>query len=320
MYALLKKSVLLGGRQGLKSAWWLLKIMVPVSFAVALLNWTGAMQVISNAISPAFKYFGLPGSASLAFVSGALLNCYSAIAVMITLPLSHREITILALMVLFFHNIPIEAMVQKKTGSSALFMVLYRLFASLAGGFCLNLLMPEQALSVALASAQGAAPLSVSFSAMLHDWTVSSLVLIVKIMTIIVGLMILNRFLEESRAIVYLSKALSPVLRMLGLPSEAGFLFVVANTLGLAYGGGVMMAQKEEGKISLGHLRILNVFIATCHSLLEDTLLFVAIGAFGLWLVVPRLVLAGTSVWIYRGVSRVTGWDTQKQPAQGHHS
>ncbi|MFH0921546.1 MAG: nucleoside recognition domain-containing protein [Fibrobacterota bacterium] len=302
MLPIIRKSILLGGRQGLKSAWTLLKIMVPVSFAVALLDWTGLLQLLSTAISPAFVLFGLPGSAALAFVSGALLNCYSAIAVMITLPMTGRETTLLALMVLFFHNIPIEAVVQKKAGSSALFMVLYRLAAALLGGVALNFMMPGHAPDFARNAAALPIVTVVPFTQMLAAWSAKSLLLIAKITLLIVGLMTLNRFLEESRAALHLSRALGPLLRLMGLTPETGFLFVVANTLGLAYGGGVIMAEREAGKISDRDIRELNVFIATCHSLLEDTLLFVAIGASAPWITFPRLVIATVAVWAYRAL------------------
>jgi hypothetical protein len=42
--------------------------------------------------------------------------------------------------------------------------------------------------------------------------------------------------------------------------------------------------------------------MAVCHSLLEDTLLFYVIGAWVLWITVPRLVLAALVVWAYRGM------------------
>ena len=47
-------------------------------------------------------------------------------------------------------------------------------------------------------------------------------------------------------------------------------------------------------------MELLNRSIAICHSLLEDTLLFVAIGAWALWITMPRLVLAAAAVWGYR--------------------
>jgi hypothetical protein len=46
--------------------------------------------------------------------------------------------------------------------------------------------------------------------------------------------------------------------------------------------------------------QLLNRSIAICHSLLEDTLLFAAIGAWVLWITLPRLVIAAGVVWTYR--------------------
>jgi spore maturation protein SpmB len=297
-----KSLFLQGGRQGVKNGLSLLVLMVPISFLVAILDWAGGMRIFSQAISPAFNLFGLPGSAALAFVSGALLNCYSAIAIMIALPLSPREITILSLMVLFSHNLPIELSVQKKTGSSILLMLFYRLGAGVLAGVALNLLMPGHVPSMLEPSQARQAVAMVPFSAMLITWTQGSLTLIIKIMLIIMGLMILNQFLKESGVMPYLMELLSPLLKVVGLTKETAYLFIVANTLGLAYGSGVMLGEKQEGRIADKSIRELNVFIATCHSLLEDTLLFVAIGASLFWVTLPRLIVAGCAVWVYRWV------------------
>ena len=86
----------------------------------------------------------------------------------------------------------------------------------------------------------------------------------------------------------------------MGLSKNTAFLWVVANTLGLAYGGGILIKQKEQGSISRRHLTELNASMAICHSLLEDSLLFVAVGATLFWIVLPRMIFAALIVWVYR--------------------
>jgi hypothetical protein len=75
---------------------------------------------------------------------------------------------------------------------------------------------------------------------------------------------------------------------------------MVANTLGLAYGAAVIVEEAESGRLSKDDAQYLNRHIGVCHSLLEDTLLYVAIGAPILWLVTPRVLLAAVAVWGYR--------------------
>ena len=73
---------------------------------------------------------------------------------------------------------------------------------------------------------------------------------------------------------------------------------MVAYTLGLSYGGAIMISQSEEGKLSLEDADLLNHHIAISHSQLEDPLLFVAIGyQYGI-LILPRILLSIAYVWI----------------------
>jgi len=61
---------------------------------------------------------GLPGEAALVYLSGALLNNYSAIAAMTSMTLSLHDVVILAAMCLISHNLIVETAVMKSIGSS----------------------------------------------------------------------------------------------------------------------------------------------------------------------------------------------------------
>jgi spore maturation protein SpmB len=118
--------------------------------------------------------------------------------------------------------------------------------------------------------------------------------------TLIVLLSILQRILNEFGVMKILSKILSPILRVFGLPVKTSFLWIVANTLGLAYGSAVMIEETEQGKISRIEADLLNHHIGISHSNLEDVLLFAAIGASLWWMIIIRLSLAFIAVWMRR--------------------
>jgi hypothetical protein len=80
-------------------------------------------------------------------------------------------------------------------------------------------------------------------------------------------------------------------------------LWLVGNVVGLAYGGAIMVEQMEQRKLSYGDGNLLNHHLAVCHSLLEDTIIFAAIGVPVLWVVPTRLFFAIVVVWILRGYS-----------------
>lgn len=286
----------------LHTARWLLSIMIPVSLGVTLLGYSGILATISGFLNPFFHFLGLSGQSALVFLTGIFLNIYSAIAVMTSLPLTMREVTILALMCLISHNLIVEIIILKKTGSSAWEMVLLRLGASIAGAWLLNVMMaPDDRLINALSPH---VPGTDTFWPLMKTWIINTLVLSVKVILILTGLMILQRIMEEYGILEILSKALAPVLRIMGLPREGSFLWIVANVVGLGFGSALMLDYLDRGKITLKKNDVVNHHIALCHSLLEDTLLFVAIGVSATWIVFPRLALAIVAVWTFRIVTR----------------
>ncbi len=282
----------------LRTITWLLALTVPISFVVFLLKVSGILAIVAGLLEPGFALLGLPGESAIVFATAALVNIYSCIAVIETLGLTGRTVTILALMCLIAHNLPVESAVQKKTGSPLWIMVTLRLVVSFAGAAALNRLLPADSLQLTVGNTVQATVLG--FWAQFGQWARGISWLCVQIILIVTVLMILQRILEQFGITRMLSNLLKYPLMVLGIPQQAAFLWIVANTLGLAYGSGVMIDHVERGKLSRQNAAILNQHIAISHSLLEDTLLFVAIGVSAWWITVPRVILAGIVVWLWR--------------------
>jgi len=115
---------------------------------------------------------------------------------------------------------------------------------------------------------------------------------ILTISKVIIPLMIAMEFLKEYKVIDKLSNLLSPLSRLLGMSKKTIFPLVVGLTLGLAYGAGVIIQIAKEGELSKKDLYLLLIFLIACHSVIEDTLLFVAMGANGWLLLSFRIVVA----------------------------
>lgn len=275
----------------------LIRIMVPVSLAVALLQWSGALLWGARLLAPVMRIIGLPGEAALVLVSAALLNNYSAIAVMGTLPLTIREITILAVMSLTAHNLIVETAVMKKSGSSAFKMVVLRLGGAIVMGYLFNLVLPS------FGGASGAIDASVTradFWPMMAAWGLSTLRLVFKIVVLVLSIMIGQRLLEEFHIIDALSTLMAPLMRLFGLSEKTSVLWIVINVVGYAYGAAIIMERVKDGKMKPQEADLFNHHAALCHSLLEDTILFMAIGVPLFWITVPRLLLALVVVWFER--------------------
>jgi hypothetical protein len=140
---------------------------------------------------------------------------------------------------------------------------------------------------------------------MTADWGRSTLALALKIAIIVLGITIAQRLLEEFKAMEALSRVFAPVVRLFGLPAGSSFLWIVINVVGYAYGAGIIEEQIEAGKMKPREADLFNHHAALCHSLVEDTILFAAVGVPLFWITVPRFVLALVCVWAERARRRI---------------
>lgn len=295
--------------QGMKTALWLLKLTIPVSFAVFLLDFFGILTIIAGWVAPLFKLIGLSGQASIVLITSFFTNIYSAIAVMTTLGIGYREGTILAVMCLISHALIVETMIQKKTGSAFWRIIAIRLSASLIAAWMLNLFLPHQ---MAVGSGNMVSQTK-EWMPSLTVWAKAMGITTLKIIILVNLLLIFQKILNEFDLIKWILKPFIPLLRIMGLPANTGFLWMVAYTLGLSYGGAIMISQSEEGKLSKADADLLNHHIALSHSQLEDTLLFVAMGYQLVILMVPRILLSIIYVWLRRLELWVRNRKTQKK-------
>ena len=293
VFTIFRRAVQSALPQGMKTAVWLLKLTVPVAFAVFLLDYLGVLSIIARYTAPLFSLFGLSGNASIILITSIFTNIYSVIAVMATLDMPIREGLILANMCLIAHALIVESGIQRKTGSSAWRMAGIRILVSFIAAGLLNMAMPQFEGTIKA----GAAISREGFWPDLLVWIKSMAVTAVKIVVLVNLLLIIQKLLQELGVLEWMVKPLHPLLRMMGLPRNTGFLWLVAYTLGLSYGGAVMISQAYEGKLTKREADLLNHHIAVSHSQFEDTLLFAAMGFSIPWLMLPRFFLAIATVW-----------------------
>ena len=142
-------------------------------------------------------------------------------------------------------------------------------------------------------------------SSMLKTWTVETMILSGKILVIIVTLMVVLEAMKNYRLIDRIIHVMSPVLKVLGLGKETGFLWLTAVVFGLTYGAAVIVEEAREGHLSKDELERLHISIGINHSIIEDPLLFLSLGLGVFWMVVPRLAAAIIAVHCYILFKRV---------------
>jgi spore maturation protein SpmB len=282
--------------KSVKTGWWLIRITVPVTFFVFLLDYTGILGQVAAFLNPFFSILGLPGESAFILITSVFANIYSVIAVISTLGLSIREASILAVMCMIAHGFIIETAVLKKTGSGVVRMLSLRIVASLVTGVLLNLIMPEmigQVKSISLTTDS-------SFMARLLSWAINISRLCFKIIILVSSLLFVQRLMEEFGIIRGMTRIFSPVMRLFGLPQSTTFSWLVANFVGLAYGSATMIDEVNEKKVSPVEADLLNHHVALSHSIIEDPLLFMAIGLPLHWMIWPRILIAIAVVWMRR--------------------
>lgn len=279
---------------------WLLKIILPISLLVRFLDYFGVIALMADYLDPLFNYMGLPGSTAIVFLTSIFLPLYAPLAIITSMSITLRELTILALMCQIAHNLPVESVVQARTGTTFWNMTLLRITASIATGFVLNLILPQE-MGMPLFAQTGIEVMS-SIPDVLLAWLKSSLGISLLITVIVFSLNLLYRALEAYNIIPRLSKGVEPLLKLFGLPPSTSFLWLIGCIVGLAYGGALMMDQMKEGKVTHTEADLLNHHLAVSHSVVEDNLLFVALGVSIWWILATRLMLAWLVVWMRRGI------------------
>ena len=281
-------------KTSLHTSLWLLRIMIPISLAVCLLQYYGIIAWCAQWLNPLFSHFGLPGASAIAFLTGAFVTTYASLAVMMTMALTLRQATIIAIMVLICHALPLECAVVSKVGSKPFRMAILRIAGAFLAALYLNAVLPD--MSEAFIAQQVAAA-DQSIATLLYGWLLSTLRLSLMIFGIIYALTIVQHFMQQSGVMDKLVRPLAPLMVFFGLPRHSAYLWLVGNVLGISYGSAVMIQMQEEGQITRHEANEVNYHLIMNHSMLEDTLVFASAGVSALWILSTRLLFALLLVW-----------------------
>lgn len=121
-------------------------------------------------------------------------------------------------------------------------------------------------------------------------------VLCAQLFLIIVPLTIFYEFLKSKQGLLEGSRR-----ALFGISSKGLLPFVTGVIIGLTYGAGVIIHSIRSADIDKGEAFLILLYLSICHAIIEDTLIFVVIGANGLVLVVVRFFLATlVTYFVYR--------------------
>ncbi len=296
-FVLLKRGVGSGIGRGWHGFLWTIKIIVPVSLATTLLDWSGLLVHVEFLFRPVMGLLSLPPMAVVPLLIGMVAGIYGTIAAMAVLPFTQSEMTLMAIFVLNAHNLVQEGIIQAKSGIHPLRATLYRLAAAIMTVIAVAPWLPA---SPPAHPYTGAAPASLSLALTLKGWLAATLLLMLKVFVIIMILMVVMEVIRSMGWMRFLARILSPFLRIMGLDKKVGFLWMTAVVFGLAYGGAILVEEIKSGNVSEEDRETLHLSIGINHSLVEDPAYFLAMGLSPFWLYIPRLIMAMISVRLIR--------------------
>jgi hypothetical protein len=288
---------------GLKKGWgaflWVAKILLPISLAVALLQWSGWLYKVDFVLNPIMNLINLPSEAAFPILSGLFINIYAAIAILTVVPFSLGQMTLIAVFTLVAHSVIVETIIQHKSGINGFKIVVIRFLTAIVTVLLISFFLGDTAQSIA-----GVVALMKQETILqaLTAWGIDTGWMLLKILGIIMGIMIVLeclRWLEWDR---YLYGFFKPFMKVLGLSDRTVILWVTAVLFGLMYGSAVILEKSKEGGLTRSELERLHISIGINHSMVEDPALYMALGINAFWLLVPKLVMAIAGAQLYRVV------------------
>lgn len=269
----------------------LFKIIIPISIIVKILSYVGAIKIIGDYLAPAMGIVGLPGDFGFVWATALISNIYGGLIVFFQLSLQNTytiaQVTILGSMMLIAHTLPIEARIAQKAGVRLWYIISLRIFAAIAFGIILNLIFTTFNL---YQNENSLIWKPDTTNPTLYQWVLGQLNYYIIIFLIILGLVALMHILKKTGALDKLNNALKPLLKSMGMSKEAAPITIIGMTLGVAYGGGLIIKEAKAKALSKKDRFLSLSLMGLSHSLIEDTILILSIGASFMGIFVGRLL------------------------------
>ncbi len=253
--------------------------MIPIIFLMKLFEEIGGIDVLSHALHPIMSLVGLPSEMGIVWATALLTNNYAGVAVLLNLgvPLTIAQASVLGSMMLLAHSIPIEGAVAKKAGVSWWSTILLRVGGSLLFGWILHLIYQygNYLDQPAIVLWQPDSITDPHWS----NWLLGQVESLFMIMAVVSVLLFALKVLKLLGIEKLMAILLSPLFRVLGISREATNLTIIGVTLGISFGGGLLINEAKKGHIPARDVFTAVMLLNLLHSLIEDTVLILMIGA-----------------------------------------
>lgn len=121
--------------------------------------------------------------------------------------------------------------------------------------------------------------------------------LIFQMVVIVIPLMLIMELLKDLNILDKITGKLHWTVKIFGMTPAAVLPMLVGLVFGIAYGAGMIIQAAKEGTLSKRDLYLISLFLVINHSVIEDTILFAAIGANGLLIIIFRFIASISITW-----------------------
>ncbi|MDB4184419.1 hypothetical protein N9751_02700 [Alphaproteobacteria bacterium] len=258
----------------------LFKVIVPIVIIIRVLELLGLIPVFAKYLEPLTSFVGIDGSLGLVWMAAMLVNIYAGMAAFATLQsmfdYTVAETTILGLMILIAHSLPIEVAIAKKSGVSAIFTFLFRFLNALIAGKILFYIFEYfnlfQELNTSILSIPNT---NISNT----EWIISQIQNFIMIFAIIFFIIAFINILKTFGIWQFILKILKIPLSFLGMSDKVANIILIGLTLGISFGGGFLIEEAKKKEISKKDVFLSLSFLGLCHSIIEDTILILLLGS-----------------------------------------
>lgn len=267
-------------RNALRTSLMLFKIIVPISIATRFLQQWGVVDQFGILLGPVMELVGLPGQMGLVWATAMVTNIYGGMIVFSSLApgleLTVAQVTVLSTMILVAHALPVEIRIAQKAGTRFRATALIRVFGALLLGWMLHV---SYQLTGTLQQANQALWSPPAVDPTWSAWIQAELRNMLIIFLIILTLMAILKVMEKIGISRLMTRLLEPLLKLLGMSRDAAPVTIIGMTLGLSYGGGLIIQEAQSGRLGKRDLFASVTLMGLCHSIFEDTLLMMVLGA-----------------------------------------
>ena len=263
-----------------KIFWILFKVILPVVIVIRALELIGAIPFLAKFLEPLTSFIGIDGSLGLVWMAAILVNIYAGLAAFASLQAifdySVAETTILGLIILIAHSLPIEVAIAKKSRISWIFNLSFRFINAIVAGKILNLIFTKYELFNEPNQSVLQVPNELVSNFEWATLQIQNFFIIFLIIFFIISTINVLKAIGVWSFIIHIMKI---PLSYLGMSEKVANIILIGLTLGISFGGGFLIEESKKNNISKKDILLSLSFLSLCHSIIEDTILILLLGS-----------------------------------------